>query len=80
MDGGLCGNFDTFAELAETPKTFEDDMGVFQKRLSSVALGFWSVMNVRAGEFTTNESCLLAPAGTATNTEGYEVLLVQDLI
>ena len=69
----MARNFDTFAELAETLKTFEDDMEVYQRRLSSATLDFWSVMNYRAAEFTTIESCLLAPAGTAANTKGYEV-------
>lgn len=73
MCGALCGNFDTFAEIAETVKAFEDDGEVFQELLRSVALGFSSVMNFRAAECTTKRICLLAPAGTAANTEGYEV-------
>ena len=31
MCGALCGNFDTFAEIAETVKAFEDDGEVFQE-------------------------------------------------
>lgn len=73
MDGGFCGNFDTFTELAETLKIFEDDMEVSQKWLSSVTPDCWSVMDFRAAEFATKVLCLLAPAGTTANTEGYEV-------